>query len=98
MRLYNSKIYEDISVCIGRQSIIQKSANFYRKQIDYLDKFDYSTKNDTVFILEMYGLQGNVDVTIWNNNKTNSYTNDRNNFVFENSTLLYQVMLFMQLK
>lgn len=73
-RVYNSKIYESISVCQERQDMIGKSLDFYRAQLDYLDKFGYSPQNDTIFILEMCGIQGNMLVTIWNKSKTLSYT------------------------
>ena len=92
-RMYNSKIYEDMSVCHGGQGIIEKSLNFYRVQLNYLEKFEYSTKNDTVYILEMYGIQGEVLVTIWNKNKTLSYTNERGYFETKNEPLFTKYMV-----
>jgi hypothetical protein len=79
---YNSKIYKKIYDCQGAGiNFIDKSLNYYRLEGNYLNNFEYSKKNDTVYILEMYGVQGNVLFTIWNKNDTISYTN-------ENGTLL----------
>lgn len=91
--VYNSKIYEVMYVCQGDQDIIGKSLNLYRKQLDYLNKFEYSSKNDTVYILEMCGVQGNVLVTIWNKNKTLSYTNEQGSFESKNEALFTKYMM-----
>ncbi len=92
-RVYNSKIYESISACQGSQDMIGKSLNFYRRQLDYLNKFEYSTQNDTIFILEMYGVQGNMLVTIWNKNKTLSCTNEQGDFECKNEPLFTKYMM-----
>ena len=91
--VHNSKIYEDMYVCQGDQDIIGKSINFYRKQIDYLNKFEYSSKNDTVYILEMCGVQGNILITIWNKNKTLSYTNEQGSFESKDEALFTKYMM-----
>ena len=92
-RVYNSKIYKSISVCQESQDMIGKSLDFYRVQLDYLDKFEYSPQNDTIFILEMYEIQGNMLVTIWNRNKTLSYTNERGDFESKNEPLFTKYMM-----
>ena len=91
--IYNSKIYDDIYACQGGQGIIEKSLNFYRVNLNYLDKFEYSSKNDTVYILEMYSIQGEVLITIWNKNKTLSYTNERGYFATKNEPLFTKYMV-----
>jgi hypothetical protein len=40
-----------------------QSLNLYRKQSDWLKKFTYSNQNDTIFMLELSGIQGNCDFT-----------------------------------
>lgn len=94
-RVLNSNIYKDIYVCQGSQDIIRKSLNFYRTQLDYLDKFEYSSKNDTVYILEMYGVQGNVLITIWNKDKTLSYTNEQGYFESKHISLFTKYMMVL---
>lgn len=91
--VYNSKIYEDIYVCQGNQDIIGESLNIYRKQLDYLNRFEYSPQNDTVYILEMYGVQGNVLITVWNENKILSYTNERGFFENADKPLFTKYMM-----
>ena len=86
-RIYNSKVYEDIYVCQGEQDFIRKSLDLYREQLNYLENFEYSSQNDTVYILEMCGVQGNVDITIWNKHKTLSYTNEQGYFETKNKSL-----------
>ncbi|WP_147381212.1 hypothetical protein [Parabacteroides sp. AM08-6] len=89
----NLQIYEDIYVCQGNQDVIGKSLNLYRKQLDYLSKFEYSPQNDTVYILEMYGAQGNLLITIWNKNKMLSYTNEQGPFESKNESLFTKYMM-----
>ena len=55
--------------------------DYYRTHIDYLNKFDYSSRKDTIYILEMYGIQGNVLVTIWNKSNILSFTNEQGYFI-----------------
>jgi len=92
-RVCYSKIYEDINACQGNQDVVGKSLNSYRGQLDYLGKFEYSPQNDTIYILEMYGIQGNVLVTVWNRNKTLSYTNERGYFESKNEPLFTKYMI-----
>ena len=91
--VHNSTLYEDIYVCQDDQNIFGKSLNLYRKQLNYLSKFEYSPKNDTVYILEMYGVQGNILITIWNKHKTLSYTNEQGSFESKNDALFPKYMM-----
>lgn len=91
--VHNSKIYKDMYVCQEDQDIIGKSLNLYRKQLDYLNKVEYSSKNDTVYVLEMCGVQGNVLITIWNKNETLSYTNEQGFFESKNDALFTKYMM-----
>lgn len=94
-RTLNSNIYKDIYACqMSQDSFIGKSLNVYRTQLDYLDKFDYSSQNDTIYILELCGIQGEVLITIWNKNKILSYTNiERGYFESKNESLFEKYMI-----
>ena len=94
-RILNSNIYKDIYACqMSQESFIGKSMNVYRTQLDYLDKFDYSSQNDTIYILELCGIQGEVLITIWNKNKILSYTNiERGYFESKNESLFEKYMM-----
>ena len=89
----NLKIYEDIYTCQGSQDILGKSLNFYRTQLDYLNNFKHVPEKDTVYILEMYGVQGNMLVTIWNKHNTFSYTNEKGDFESKNQPLFTEYMM-----
>lgn len=92
--VYNLKIYEEMYVCQRAQDFFGKPLNLYRKQLDYLSKFKYSLKNDTVYILEMSGVQGDVVyITIWNKNKILSYTNKQDLFESKNEALFTKYMM-----
>ena len=79
---------------MSQDSFIGKSLNVYRTQLDYLDKFDYSSQNDTIYILELCGIQGEVLITIWNKNKILSYTNiERGYFESKNESLFEKYMI-----
>lgn len=91
--VHNSKIYEDMYFSQRNQDIIGKSLNLYRKQLDYLSEFEYSSKNDTVYVLEMCGVQGNVLITIWNKNIMLSYTNEQGFFERKSEALFTKYMM-----
>jgi hypothetical protein len=91
--VYNSKIYEEMYVCQRGLGFTGEPQNLYRKQLDYLNKFEYSLKNDTVYILEMYGVQGNISITIWNKNKKLSYTYKQGFFESMNKALFTKYMM-----
>ncbi|MGI6048041.1 MAG: hypothetical protein ACOYEG_08560 [Petrimonas sp.] len=81
--IYHSKIYDKIYNCHGidinniKPYDVRIQLDNVNKLIqwDYLDKLGYSKKNDTIYILEMNGIQGDFYFTIWNKSNTLSYTN-----------------------
>ncbi|HPO67938.1 MAG TPA: hypothetical protein PK642_06330 [Paludibacteraceae bacterium] len=81
---YHSKIYEKIYNCQGIDINNIKQPYYLRLQKDnvnkliqwdYLDKLGYSKENDTIYILNMTGVEGDFYFTIWNRSDTLSYTN-----------------------
>jgi hypothetical protein len=70
-----------------------KALNLYRKQSNWLDKLEYSNKGDTIFILELPGVQGNYNFTFWNKKDTISYTNETGSFEFTNNPLFIKRMM-----
>jgi len=45
----------------------------YRKRIHFFNDIKYNPQQDTIYILELYGLQGELRVTIWNKSSLISY-------------------------
>ena len=45
----------------------------YRKRIHFFNDIKYNPQQDTIYILELYGLQGELRVTIWNKSSSISY-------------------------
>ena len=81
---YHSKIYDKIYKCQGIDINNIKQPYDVRIQMDnvnkliqwdYLDKLGYSKENDTIYALEMDGIQGDFLFTVWNKDHTLSYTN-----------------------
>ena len=70
-----------------------EALNLYRKQSHWLDKLEYSNKGDTIFILELPGVQGNYNFTFWNKKDTISYTNETGSFEFVNKPLFIKRMM-----
>lgn len=62
-------------------------------QCDYLDKLGYSKKNDTIFILEMDGIQGNFLFTVWSKTHTLSYTNESGELMLIDQPLFTKHMI-----
>jgi hypothetical protein len=91
--VYNSKIYKSIYDCQKNQGIDLKPTNSYREQLNYLNRFEYSKSNDTIFILEMYGIQGDVIIAIWNKSKILSYTNKKGYFENKDEALFTKQMI-----
>ncbi len=82
--IYHSKIYDKIYNCQGidiknikqQYGVAVQMDNINKLiQWDYLDKLNYSKENDTIYILNMVGLEGDFYFTIWNRNNILSYTN-----------------------
>ena len=65
----------------------------YRTQSHWLDKLEHSNKNDTVYILELPGMQGNYDFTFWNKVDTISYTNETGAFELVKKPLFTKEMM-----
>lgn len=89
----HSNMYKDMYTCQGSQNFVGKSLNYYRTQLDYLAKFEYSSNNDTIYILEECGIQGNVLITIWNKNNILSYTNEQGYFESKHKSLFSTYMM-----
>jgi hypothetical protein len=70
-----------------------KSLNLYRKQSDWLKEFTYSNQNDTIFILELPGIQGDYYFTFWNKIDTLSYSNETGIFKFEDKPKFTKFMM-----
>ena len=45
----------------------------YRKKIHFFDDIKYNPQQDTIYILESYGIIGELSVTIWNKSSSISY-------------------------
>ena len=45
----------------------------YRKRIHFFNDIKYNPKQDTIYIMELYGIQGELLVTIWNKGSLISY-------------------------
>lgn len=81
---FHSKIYDKIYNCRGIDINNIKQLHHVGIQMynvnkliqwDYLEKLGYSEKNDTIYILEMNGVQGEFLFTAWNKDHILSYTN-----------------------
>ena len=70
-----------------------KVLNSYRNQSEWWKKLKYSSENDTLFIIECWGVQGNFAFTIWSNSDTISYTNETGNFIFTNEPQFTKYMI-----
>lgn len=104
--MYHSKIYDKIYNCQGIDIKLlnqeSKQPNYVKIQMDnvnkliqwdYLDKLDYSKKNDTIYILEMDGIQGDFLFTVWNKNDTLSYTNESGKLMQTEQRLFTKYMM-----
>lgn len=82
---YHSKIYDKIYRCQGidinnikQPYYVSIQMHYINKLIqwDYLDKVGYSKENDSIYILNMVGIEGDFNFMIWNRSNMFSYTND----------------------
>jgi hypothetical protein len=71
----------------GSESMDVMTLHLYRERSDWLKKMNYSDKNDTIFILELPGIQGDIYFTFWNKKDTLSYTS-----AYPNSTGEYKIV------
>lgn len=74
-------------------NIFIKALKNYRMQSHWFDKLEHSNTNDTIYILEHPGIQGNYDFTFWNRVDTLSYTNETGSFEFINKSLFTKKMM-----
>lgn len=81
---YHFQIYNNIYNCQGIDIENIEHPYYVRIQMDnvikliqwdYLDKLGYSKKNDTIYVLEMDGIQGDFLFTAWRKDYVLSYTN-----------------------
>lgn len=94
------KNYSDISSIIYSiqkqefgDGIFVKGLSIYREQSRWMEKLNHSAKKDTIFILELPGIQGNYDFTFWNKKDTLSYTNFSGSFEFIKESLFTNEMM-----
>lgn len=66
--------------------------NYYRKQLHWLSKFEYDKKSDTIYTLEINGVQGEVMFTFWNKRDTLSYAYE-SDFLPNNKSLFTKYMM-----
>ena len=78
---YFEKLYKDMNGCVESGDFETHALLSYRLQIDYLKYFDFRQKEDTIFILEYFGIQGNISISIWNQVDTLSFSNEQGHFV-----------------
>lgn len=79
------KIYEEMYKCQGidlketmKPTPILSLVSPITKlvQMDYLNKLGYSSKQDTIYTLELIGEQGNYAFSVWNKDSILSYTDE----------------------
>ncbi len=70
-----------------------KALNYYREQSKWFEKLNHSNKEDTIFILERPGIQGNFSFTFWNKRDTVTYTNATGSFEFKNEPSFTNYMM-----
>lgn len=101
-KIYHSRIYDKIYNCQGIDINNIKQPCDVRIQIenvnkliqwDYLNKLGYSKKNDTIYILEMDGIQGDFYFTIWNKGNILSYTNVSGKLIQTKRSLFTKYMM-----
>lgn len=86
-------IYNCQKVRFPENEEVIKSLDIYRQKFNWIDKLNYSSEEDTLFVLEMPGIQGNYMYTIWNKTDTISYTNESGNFMLSNRPLFTEYMM-----
>ncbi|WP_434501707.1 hypothetical protein [Prevotella sp.] len=65
-----SHLYSSFMKCHkGDTKFIMK----YRKKIHFFDDIKYNPQQDTIYIMELYGIIGELSVTIWNKSSSISY-------------------------
>jgi hypothetical protein len=77
----------------GSNSMDIMTLHLYREQSDWLKKINYSDKNDTIFILELSGIQGEVLFTFWNKIDTISYTNSTGEYKIVKGIMFTKYMM-----
>lgn len=70
-----------------------KGLNIYRKESKWFEKLNYSHGGDTVFILELPGVQGDYYLTFWNGKDTISYSNTTGQFLLVRESLFTRHMM-----
>lgn len=91
VKVYNS-IYKNQIQAFG-DTMLLKGLRNYREKANILEKLRYSTVNDTLFVLEMLGFQGDLYLTYWNKADTISYTNRAGEPEYMNNTLFSKYMM-----
>lgn len=94
---YLGRISQDIYNCqkvrFPENEFAIKSLDIYRQQFNWVDNLNYSFEEDTLFVLEMSGIQGNFMYTFWNKADTISYTNESGSFMLSNRPLFTEYMM-----
>jgi hypothetical protein len=89
----SSEICASHKTCFGDNDIFINELCVYREQLHWETKFKYSVISDTIFILELPGIQGNFLYTFWNKNNILSYTNETGLFECSNKPLFTKYMM-----
>lgn len=74
-------------------NMLLKGLHIYREKSSMLARLKYSAMNDTLFTLEMLGIQGNLYLTYWNKTDTISYINNTDESEYIDSTLYSKYMM-----
>lgn len=67
--------------------------SLYRQQFNWSKELKYSQKQDTIFLLELPGVQGDYYYTLWNRIDTISYSNNTGSFKLINEPLFSKYMM-----
>ena len=73
MSRLSNDIYSTQISTFGESDIFIKGINIFLQRSKWYDELDFSTKNDTVFLLEYFGNQGDSRLTFWNKKDTLIY-------------------------
>lgn len=74
-------------------NILIQGLSLYRRQFNWDKELKYSQKKDTIFLLELPGIQGDYHYTFWNRVDTISYANNTGTFKLINEPSFTEYMM-----
>jgi hypothetical protein len=77
----------------GENVYLQKLDKSIIQSFKWYNRLNFSTKNDTILLLEYAGVQGNYFCTFWNKKDTLSFTNQTGNIELSCNTLFTDYMM-----